>query len=178
MDNGPMKQTIIPTLLAFFCLQTTVDASSQWWDSGSGSEWYEEGPAWKESKVTIPDYPQEQKLIEFSVDNPATRNHHYFLDPQSLSLAEDYVIRYSVVVQTRSGTSNVFYDGIRCTTNEYKNYAFGVGGNFIENKSAAWGRIKGGDFFRKALLRGVVCNRTSDSPYRPEEIVDRIKYNR
>ena len=173
-----MKQTIIPTLLAFFCLQTAVEANSNWWDSGSGSEWYEEGPAWKEAEVTIPDYPQEAEWIEFSVDNPASRNHHYFLDPKSLSIAEDYVIRYSAIIQTRSGAANVFYDGIRCSTTEYKNYAFGVGGAFIENESASWQRIKGGDFFRKALFRGILCDRVSDAPIPVDDVVQNLKYNR
>ncbi len=177
MDNGPMRQIIIPALLAFFSIQSAAVAASQWWESGSGAEWYEEGAAWKESEVTIPEYPQEGNLIEFSVDNPATRHHRYFLDAESLSVAEDYVSRYSVVIRTRSGASNVFYDGIRCTTGEYKNYAFGVGGTFLENEGAAWIPIKGADFFRKALLRGIICNRTSDSPMAVRDVIQKIKYN-
>lgn len=172
-----MDQKIIPTLLAFFCLQT-VAIAAPWWDSNGGNEWYEEGPAWKEAAVTIPDYPQQENWLEFSVDNPATRNHRYFLDTASLSIAEDYVIRYSAIVQTRSGAANVFYDGIRCTTAEYKNYAFGVGGSFIENEDANWQRIKGGDFFRKALFRGILCDRVTDAPIAVDQVIDNIKYNR
>ncbi len=172
-----MKQTIIPTLLAFFCLQNSAGAAP-WWDSGGGGEWYEEGPAWKEAEVKIPEFPQAQNWLEFAVDNPATRNHHYFLDTASLSIAEDYVIRYSAVVQTRSGASNVFYDGIRCTTAEFKNYAFGVGGSFIENEGAEWKRIKGGDFFRKALYKGILCDRVTDAPIAVENVIRNIKYNR
>ncbi len=176
MDNRSIMQTIIPALLSFFCLQTAAVAAP-WWDDSSGSEWYEEGPAWKEAEVTIPDYPQESDWLEFSVDNPATRNHRYYLDIKSISIAEDYVIRYSAIVQTRSGAANVFYDGIRCTTTEYKNYAFGVGGTFIENESAEWKRIKGGDFFRKALFKGILCDRVTDTPIAVEQVIHNIKYN-
>lgn len=173
-----MKRSIIPTLVVFFCLQSAAIANSQWWESGSGAEWYEEGEAWKETAVTIPGFPQDDDLLEFSVDNPATRNHTYLLDQKSLSIAEDFVARYSVVIRTQSGATNVFYDGIRCQTGEYKNYAFGVNGNFYPNDSAAWVKIRGADFFRKALLRGILCDEMTDSPKTVEQIIYQIKYNR
>ncbi|MBT7308098.1 MAG: hypothetical protein HN842_07760 [Gammaproteobacteria bacterium] len=173
-----MKQSIIPTLLVFICLQSGALASSQWWESGGGAEWVEEAPAWKEAEVTIPPFPDTEDLLEFQVDNPITRNHTYFLDQKSLSIAEDYVVRYSVVIRTHSGASNVFYDGIRCQTGEYKSYAFGINGHFSQNESAAWHVIKGGEYFRKALLRGIVCNQLTDSPNSVEEVVDGIRYNR
>ncbi len=169
-----MKWTIIPTLLIFFCPQALQAAP--WWDSAGNNEWYEEPEPWKEATVTIPDYPDADDLLEFHVDNPATRNHTYLLDPKSLSIGEDYVIRYSVVVKTNSGASNVFYDGMRCITVEYKNYAFGVGGTFIENQSAEWKKIKGGDFYRKALLRGILCDQLTDAPIPVEQIINQLKY--
>ncbi|HIJ21306.1 MAG: hypothetical protein HON68_02990 [Gammaproteobacteria bacterium] len=173
-----MKQTIIPTLLIFICLPITAYAAGEWWDNSGKNEWFEEGEAWKEAEVTIPPYPQQENLLEFTVDNPATQHHQYFLDTRSLSIADDYVVRYSVAIQTRSGATNVFYDGLRCTVREYKNYAFGVNGEFMLNESATWKAIKGGDFFRKALLKGMVCDRITDSPKSVAEIIDQIKYNR
>ncbi len=169
-----MKRPIV-TLL-FFSFSAPFMASAEWWDSGGGATWYEEGPEWKEAEVTLPDYPQDDNLLEFTVDNPSSR-HHYFLDPDSLSIADDRVIRYSAVIRTRSGATNVFYDGIRCQTREYKNYAFGVNGAFAENESATWERVRSYDFFRKALMKYVLCE--SDSRARPAaDVIDRLKYGR
>ncbi len=169
-----MKRLIV-TLL-FFTFPASLVAGSQWWDSGSGGDYFEEGPKWKEAEVVIPDYPKMGNLLEFQVDNPSS-SHHYFLDSSSLSIADDYVIRYSVVIKTRSGATNVFYDGIRCETREYKNYAFGVNGAFTENEGAKWELIRSYDFFRKALIRGIVCRQDSGA-YSVEQIIDRLKYDR
>ncbi|MBT3346988.1 MAG: hypothetical protein HOM84_04455 [Thiotrichales bacterium] len=169
-----MKKVIITTLALFFSLP--LFAGAEWWSGSSSSTYYEEGPEWKESEVKLPPYPKSGDLLEFQVDNPASK-HHYFIDAASISVAEDYVIRYSVVIKTSSGASNLFYDGIRCQTREYKNYAFGVNGEFIKNESTIWGMVRGYDFFRKALLRGIVCS-NANQPRSAQEVVDHIKYGR
>ncbi len=169
-----MKRLIV-TLL-FFPFFAPFASASEWWNSGGGATWYEEGPEWKESEVVLPDYPEEDNLLAFEVDNPSS-NHHYFLDSASLSIGDDLVIRYSALIRTRSGATNVFHDGIRCQTREYKNYAFGVNGAFIENEGAAWERVQGYDFFRKALMRDVLCEPTNRA--RPvAEVVNKLKYGR
>ncbi|MBC8520196.1 MAG: hypothetical protein H8D24_07310 [Gammaproteobacteria bacterium] len=169
-----MKRIIVTFFILIFSILSAADAN--WWDGGSGSTYYEEGDAWKESEISIPDYPQEDNLLEFQVDNPSS-SHRYFLDTNSLSIADDYVIRYSAVIKTRSGSTNVFYDGMRCQTMEYKNYAFGINGSFTENDGAHWEPVRSYDFFRKALLRGIVCEQ-GNRPRPVDAVIDKIKYNR
>lgn len=169
-----MKRVIVTFFIPIFSILSVADAN--WWNEGSGGTYYEEGPEWKESEISIPDYPQDGNLLEFQVDNPSSR-HRYFLDTDSLSIADDYVVRYSAVIKTRSGSTNVFYDGIRCQTMEYKNYAFGINGSFIENDGAQWKPVYGHDFFRKALLREIVCEQ-GNRPRPVAQIIDKIKYNR
>jgi hypothetical protein len=49
------------------------------------------------------------------------------------------VVRYTVVVKSPSGGSNVAYEGIRCTpTGEYRLYAYGVGGKFEPIPDSSW----------------------------------------
>lgn len=77
---------------------------------------------WVENKVdTLPPLPAEANLIPFDVsgNTPLT----FALDSKSLTVGDDGVIRYTVVVKSPSGAYNVNYEGIRCDTYEWRQYA-------------------------------------------------------
>ena len=57
---------------------------------------------------------------------PANYTLKIYLDEKSISLAQDEIVRFTLVVETSSGTRNVFYEGLRCDTREYKTYAVGT----------------------------------------------------
>ena len=48
----------------------------------------------------------------------------YGVDPASISITQsDGVVRYVMVATSASGARNVMYEGIRCSTGEFKTYA-------------------------------------------------------
>jgi hypothetical protein len=96
-----------------------------------------EEKAFKEEALALPAYPAEPRLIEFKLRG-SSRN-RYYIDRDSLSLGEDRVVRYAMVIRTPGGASNVSYEGLRCKTAEYKVYAFGnTEGKWINSRKPEW----------------------------------------
>lgn len=125
---------------------------------------------WQESEAIPPPYPKEQNLLPVSLG--VTDTLKIFIDRASLSRGTDRVARFTLVVQSPSGARSVFYEGIRCETREYKNYALGSSDEvFVPVKNAQWRRIPQPEFnaFRYHLYRNIVCGAHS-SARTPEEI--------
>jgi hypothetical protein len=79
-------------------------------------------PNWTENKVdALPALPVASNLIPFDVsgNTPLT----FAVDAKSLSVGDDGVVRYTAVVTSPSGAHNVNYEGIRCDTYEWRQYA-------------------------------------------------------
>jgi hypothetical protein len=105
----------------------------------------EGGKPWQEIEAQLPTYPRPARLVPFEV-SPASGNRHY-LDEDSLSVGEDGVVRYTVVVRTPGGAENVSFEGMRCDNGERKLYAFGRpdgqgGGTWSRNRYARWESIQ------------------------------------
>ena len=88
---------------------------------------------WKEAGVKLPAYPKAEDLVEFFVSGAT--NFRFYIDPASVAPAPDGVVRYTLVARSPSGVTNVSYEGIRCTTNSYKTYAFGNDGRWSASES-------------------------------------------
>lgn len=72
----------------------------------------------------------------------ATRN-EYFVDKTSVTSGSDGVVRYTVVIVSAGGARTVNFEGMRCTTSEWKLYAFGrPDGAWARNRYASWAVIK------------------------------------
>ena len=84
---------------------------------------FEEDKPWEEQKWSLPAYPAVESLIGFDVDR--TNSFQFFVDPASVSVGKDGVVRYTLVARSASGASNVSYEGIRCASRERRLYAFG-----------------------------------------------------
>jgi len=82
-----------------------------------------EDPAdWKEIETPPPPAFDVKKLITFEVSPNSQLV--YGVDPASISISpKDGIVRYVMVASNASGASNVMYEGIRCTTGEFKTYA-------------------------------------------------------
>lgn len=104
------------------------------------SEWEKEQERrnWKEGDIKLPAYPKTEGLIEFPVVGGSFR---FFIDPDSLAVGPDGVVRYTLVARSPSGFANVSYEGIRCSTLSYKVFAFGNDGKWAE-KDTDWRRIE------------------------------------
>jgi hypothetical protein len=131
---------------------------------------------WKESDVIVPSYPRDSDLIPVTLAKSFTLK--IYLDSKSLSQAADRVVRFSLIVESPSGARNVFYDGMRCETREYKTYAIGSAENRFEPvKDPQWQRIPMLEFnsFRHYLYRHYVCDDYSTARS-PAALVRIIKY--
>jgi CNP1-like family len=131
---------------------------------------------WKESKVTIPSYPNDRDLLP--VPMGATDTLKIFVDDKSISRAPDLVVRFSLVVQSPSGARSVFYEGLRCETRQYKTYAIGTDNHrFVPVNSPRWRTIPRAEMnaFRDNLYRNYICDGHATARA-PEEIVRLLKY--
>jgi hypothetical protein len=61
------------------------------------------------------------------------------IDPNTIQVGQDGVVRYVVVMTNTTGTSNAVYEGIRCLTGEVKTYArAGSSGTWSTVSSPIW----------------------------------------
>lgn len=92
---------------------------------------------WRENAVKPPEFPQADRLVEFYVS--AATSFRFFIDPKTLMVGDDGVIRYVLVARSASGAQNVSFEGIRCKTGELKQYATGRDdSSWAERRGAEW----------------------------------------
>lgn len=143
---------VAPQLLA----QTGAPFGSRPLVSGFEED-YEKKP-WQEIALQLPAPPRQENLLRFDV-GPATRN-AFFIDPDSISIGEDGVIRYTLVAKTPEGASNVSFEGIRCETRERRFYAFGRSdGTWSRSRNNQWEPVREGGVNRQhaALFQEYFC---------------------
>lgn len=118
----------------------------------------DEPKKWVEFEAKPPAYPREDKLLQF--EGAAAVAHRFFLDPDSLSVGGDGVVRYAVVVKAGGGASNTSFEGIRCDVRQYKIYAVGRrDGTWTAARDPQWRDIDFRDANRphNVLHRGILC---------------------
>lgn len=123
---------------------------------------------WQELQSQLPPYPKPENLLRFDLgSNTANR---YFVDAPSVSVGEDGVVRYTLVIRAGGGANNVSFEGIRCKTRQVRVYAFGhPGDQWSRARNAGWRAIEPRDVngYHYALLRDYFCwtsSRTSALP--------------
>ena len=95
---------------------------------------------WTEGEYKVPARPKPEDLIEFYVS--AATDFRFFVDPQSLSVGNDGVVRYTLLARSRSGVENVTYGGIRCSAARYRIYAVGRSGGGWTERESDWRPIE------------------------------------
>lgn len=149
--NKMPDMKIFPALLLI--LPLTVHA--EW---GQFDIEFENEKSWVELSAQLPPYPKVENLVEFNVSS-ATRNRH-FVDTASISVGEDKVVRYTVVIDAAGGAKNVAFEGMRCATGERRLYAYGhPDGTWSKARNAQWERIKLRSLlsYQKALFEDHFC---------------------
>jgi hypothetical protein len=139
---------------------------------------YVPGEAWKEAEVHIPETFDEDGLIEVEMGIPSSRL-KYFLDESSLSIGPDRVVRYILVLESRRGARNLYYEGLRCATAEYRRYAYGgADGRLKEYKRSEWWPISvnlGASSYHRRLLEGLLCDEITRIPLKKDVIVRNLR---
>jgi hypothetical protein len=64
------------------------------------------------------------RLVEVKFALVADTEFRYYVDPESVSVGADRIVRYALVGRSPSGAENVTYEGLRCP-DEYRVYAVG-----------------------------------------------------
>jgi len=104
------------------------------------SDWQraQEAKNWHEGQLALPPYPKRGNLVEF-VPGPRT-DFRFFVDPTSLSVGSDGVVRYVVVARSPQGAESVSYEGLHCSDEQYKIYATGRADErrWVEARGAPW----------------------------------------
>lgn len=121
--------------LLFLCLPGL--ASAAWGDFEYD---FDNEKPWVELEARLPPYPKLDSALPFFVS--AATDNRFFVAPESLSVGEDGVVRYALIVVSPEGATNITFEGIRCATHEYKIYAFGRDGHWSRNRYATWKPIR------------------------------------
>lgn len=77
-------------------------------------------PDWKETEAPPPPKVRTTGLVPIEL---VGSNLRFGVDPDSVSVGGDGVVRYVVVATSTTGTVNAMYEGIRCASGEVKTYA-------------------------------------------------------
>ncbi len=93
-------------------------------------------PDWKELDVPPPPALRTSGLVPVDVAGTSLR---FGIDPASLAVGGDGIVRYVVVATSTSGTVNAIYEGIRCDTGEVKVYArHNPDSGWVPARTAEW----------------------------------------
>ena len=90
-------------------------------------------PDWREAEAPPAPAVRLDGLIPLEIPGSALR---FGVDPSSVALGQDGIVRYVVVATSASGVVNALYEGIRCGDGEFKVYA-------RHNPDSGWTLAKG-----------------------------------
>ena len=97
----------------------------------------EVNPDWKEAEVTAPPAFNTKQLLP--IEMPSYVSLKFGVDPSTLAIAPDGIVRYVMVATNASGSVNAMYEGIRCATGEVKTYArSSANGVWTQVKEPQW----------------------------------------
>lgn len=104
-----------------------------WAQSGNGLDNLD----WVEDKEPPP--PAFSKDRALPLDMPNFVSVRVAIDPATVQVGNDGVVRYVVVMSNASGTVNAVYEGIRCASDQVKTYArAGSSGTWSLVSNPAW----------------------------------------
>ncbi len=135
---------------------------------------------WVEDKVdTLPPLPADRNLVAFDVSQTTPLD--FSIDAPSLTIGNDGVVRYTVVVTSPAGARNINYEGIRCATSTWRQYA-----SLNENHdgwdttvASDWRPISGGgpSAYQSALYQDYFCQNRMPAG-KPRAILDNLRRHR
>jgi len=118
----------------------------------------EEAPPWQEAQVTPPASFSTESVAAFVLE--AQSNMRLGIDPKTLTIDPDGVVRYVLVAKSSQGALNVLYEGIRCASAEVKVYArWDNVSSWNTSGKAEWEPLSYRGTTRRAMqmARGGVC---------------------
>lgn len=105
--------------------------------SASGQLLGDVDPDWKEVEAPPPPALRTSALVP--IDMPPGSSLRFAVDPASVSVGADGVVRYVVVASSPTGAVNALYEGLRCNTAEVKVYArHNPDSGWVPARNAEW----------------------------------------
>lgn len=133
---------------------------------------------WQEAEVKFPPPPARDSLVALDGEGIIS-NYEYFVDPASITLGNDQVMRYVVVLESDTGGSATYYEGMRCDTREAKSYGYVTRqGAFKPLASSRWMRLRtsGPYVYRYVLASLYMCDRDG-WPIAEKQVRERLVQN-
>lgn len=90
--------------------------------------------------MALPAYPRRADLLPFFVSSAS--RFEFFVDGTSLAPGKDGVVRYVLVARSAEGAESVTFEGIRCSTSEYRIYATGLDDGRWARRAGPWRPIE------------------------------------
>jgi len=169
----------VKLLLVVLLLSTLSLQAAQWsyrdpHDAVPDVEEYE----WAEERVELPAYPDKEKMVKIDFDRSGQR-FEFFIDPQTLTVGDDGVVRYVLMLRSPSGSENIMFEGIRCNKRDYKTFAYGTAKEtFRPLTRPAWKEITktSNSWFRHDLWKHYFCfdEERLDAAHTQERILRRL----
>lgn len=136
-------------------------------------------PDWKETEAPpAPAFNKEQLL---PIDMPGYVSLRFGIDPATLVITPDGIVRYVVVASNDTGSLNAMYEGIQCATWKVKTYArFSASGQWLTVKDPRWQALSDNlpSKHAIALARQGVCENGSIAASSVANIVKSLKNQR
>lgn len=118
-------------------------------------------PEWREAQAPLPPLPAEDDLER--IEAPAVGSRYdVFVDSRNITRGNDGVMRYTVVVVSRTGARNVFHEGLRCLTDQVRTYAYASReGPFRPSVDDTWRPMatRGVRGYQNYLANVIMCDR-------------------
>lgn len=109
-------------------------------------------------EVALPAFPKQENLIEFYAGE--LTSNLFYIDPLSLHVDKEGIVRYTMVVKTSGGATNISFEGIRCDTRQFRLFAIGRSdGIWSRARTSEWREIENKVVNRHhaALNRDYLC---------------------
>lgn len=126
--------------------------------AGACAQLTTDNPDWKEAEVPPPPAFDQSKLVPVEV--ALTSALTFGIDPATVTITNDGVVRYVVVASSRTGALNAMYEGIRCSAGDVKVYArYNRDSGWNKVTEPSWQSLYGGPGVRHSLsiARAGVC---------------------
>jgi hypothetical protein len=106
-------------------------------------------PDWKEAEAPKPPAVRTTGLIPLDMPGSSLR---FGVEPSSVSIGPDGVVRYVVVASSSTGAVNAMYEGVRCSSGQVKLYArHNPDSGWVQTPSSEWRSIHDNSNFRYSL---------------------------
>jgi len=144
--------------------------------AGASAQLSDLDPDWKELQVAPPASFSIDRLVPIEMPRYVTVK--VGLDPDSLVISPDGIVRYVVVARSDSGNINAAYEGIWCRAGEVKTYArAGNDRKWVAVADPRWKKLSDSQpsMHALALARQGVCDGRSAASSSPRAIVESLK---